>query len=620
MKTEKVFLFLLLSSITAIVLIPFIKTGIATGDDAEFLISGLIKNYKSDAVNYAERAGRFYFLLTKPLYNLPYLIHNLIVIKTINIILLTINLILLSAIIKQLFNNKWITYLLYILLLTFITIKGRNNPIVSFQWYFTGSFIFVLSSIYYALKYSKSYTKKHRILSIVFFVTGLIFYEVYLLYAPLIILSSLNYSNKIRHAFIKNKLSNIIKVSTPFFITGLVYVISYFAYRLYYPPDYSGTSIANGFKFYDGLNTIFDLSRGAYPCYFFFFGKSVFWHTSPLLKNHIQNLGYILETANYLWYIKAIVIGSISFVFLNSMKIKEIKRILIIFIAAVLFIYIPQIPLALTEKYTYQYPGMDNYITTLFGFFSVVFAITIIFSLVSFLQNSIIKRVLITIIGIVISIGSILTDYINYHAVKDLQQPLYTFKCIDEFIETDEFKSLPENAFVYSPNLYKNSKISYMYSQGYKWDNYIHLKTNKNIKFIKSKNKLINALNNKRENIYYLKYNYSKKDMDRFIAFGPISQKSIVDSINTIILSDSIVCYNYSSYKDFTISFAHNSSSYSVNNKLFYSNNKQAYVRYKYWNFNNYFKPVKIIADDINMNTINISHLNNSNFVDVILK
>jgi hypothetical protein len=624
MKTEKILILLILASITAFVLVPFINTGLAEGDDAEFFLSGVKENPSSDAASYAKSAGRFYFLITKPLYNLPYKIKSLTVIKTVNILLLLLILILASGVIKQLFKSKWLAYLSYLLLLTFISVKGNNNPIISFQWYFTGSFLLIIASVLFALKYGETKKKYFRIYSIALYALGLLFYEDYILYLPIVMLASVNLNSDLKNTGLKTKLINVFKASLPFIITAILYIASYFSFRIFYPANYNGTSFANSFKIIDGLDTVFGLARGAYPCYFFFFGKTVFWDTSILLRNHIQNLGYVLETANYLWYIKAIVTGILSYLFLSNTQIKNIGRILIILIVAILYIYIPHIPLALTEKYTYLYPGMDNYITTFFAFFSVIFVLTIIFSLVSFIKNKIIKKILIILIVVAISIGSILTDYINFHAVKGLQHPANTLNCMNKLIATNEFNSIPDNSFVYSPMLYSNADMyGFAYSR-FKWGEYVYHKINKKIKFAANKEELIQAINSNIENIYYLRYDYNKKDIDQFIALGSISKESIIDSVNSQIFSNKVTCFYYSAHKDFSISFAYNNvsdttQSYLINNKKYYSQQNQAYNNYKYHNKNQYFMPIVFEAKNIDMNSFNISNLSNLNQVDVII-
>jgi hypothetical protein len=142
--------------------------------------------------------------------------------------------------------------------------------------------------------------------------------------------------------------------------------------------------------------------------------------------------------------------------------------------------------------------------------------------------------------------------------------------------------------------------------------------------FASTKDELLNAVNNYNQNFYYLKYDYNKKGLDRFIVFATISQNSIVDSINTQILSDSVSCFYYSSYKEFTISYKFDANSdttiiYSINNQLFNSDGQIAINKYKYHNLNQNFKPIFINSPDIEMNSFNVSSLTNNNPVDVIL-
>jgi hypothetical protein len=620
MKKEKTLIYLLLASITASVLIPFINTGLVEGDDAEFFITAMQKNFSHDAVGYAKIAGRFYFLITKPFYSAPYLINNLMLSKTINVLLVVINILLISAIVKQLFKNRWLNYLTYLLIITFIVVKGENNPILSFTWYFTSSFALILLSIFFALKYGENKLKKYKVISIISFSIGLLFYEVYLLYLPLVIISAIQIG-ELKKISIKNKLKKILNISYPYIIIGLIYVGFYMGYRFFYPSIYEGTSIAGKINFTNSFNAMLRLSKGAYPTHFFFSGKYIFYQTSHLLNNHFKNIGYLLKTSSYLWYIKAVVTGVLFYMFTESISKINIKKLLSVLAIALIYVYIPQLPLAVTQKYCYHYTSMNNYITTFFGLLSFGLLLSLIFTLPTFIKNKITKQILIVTITLFVSLGSIITDYINYHAVVFFQQPLNTLNCMNKFIQTDVFASIPDKSFVYSPNLYSN-KFGYAYSR-YKWGDYTYYKTGKKISFAAKKEELLKAIKDKKNNIFYLKYDYNKNNIDQFITFGQISKKSIIDSVNTIILTDSITCFFYSAHKDFSISFAYgnnsNTLSYIVNNQIFTSNTNSAINTYTYKNIHDYFKPIKIKAKDINMESVNISDLYSRKKADIVI-
>ncbi|PKP08793.1 MAG: hypothetical protein CVU09_14680 [Bacteroidetes bacterium HGW-Bacteroidetes-4] len=624
MNKEKLFLLLILASITAFVLVPFINTGIVEGDDAEFFLLGLSNRIFDNAFNYARDAGRFYFLITQPFNIIPYTIDNLILIKSINILLLITDLLLVSLIIFKLLHNKWLAFFNYLLLLTFITIKGENNPITSFNWYFTGSFLFILGSIFYALKYSEKDKVIFKSISVGLFALGLLFYEVYLLYLPIVAIASLNNKNLTKPQVSKQKLIYVLKRWFPYILTGIIYLVCYFGFRLFYPGTYSGTAIASSFDLNKVFDTVFDLARGAYPGYFYFFGKSLFWETSDLLQNHIQNLGYLIEKSNYLWHFKAIVSAILTFIFLKAVKLDSLKKVLFILFVAALYIYIPQIPLALTEKYTYLYPGMDNYITTFFAFFAVAIVLAAFFSLVSFINHKIVKLLTILSISLFVGLGSLITDYINHHTVRWLHHSVNTLKCMDKFIETETFNILPENALVYSPQLYSNSMgYGFAYTR-FKWGDYAFLRTKKKIHFMGTKDELLQAFEKSTQPLYYLKYDYDTKSADRMLALGPIAENSVIENVNMLIYADSLTCFYYSSNKVFNLSFAYGKNSFvtktfSVLDKTFISPSNFGSIKVGYHNYRDYFKPIKIKAKSIDMNSLSVSNLTNENPIDIII-
>jgi len=614
---------ILLIGLAIVTLVPFINTGFATGDDLEFMITALNGHSFSVAGIYAKGAGRFYYYLTKPFYDLPYILGDLTFVKSVNLIFVAFNFALLSFIAKLISNDKWVGYFTFLLTLVFVTIKGSNNPITSFLWYFPVSFSFILISIIFALKYIRKSKVSHRTLSFVFYSIGLIFYETYLIYLPLVvfILSfKIIVSDRIS---IWQKLKGIFIKSAPILMIGGIYLLIYFLFRHFVSSSqYDGTQFSTTFNLKNTINTILNLASGAYPAFYYFNGHSVYEGSSYLLKNHEHNIFSLLISAKPWWYFRAIIVSVFAYYFIKKSSFRNNRRSLLVISLSFLLIYLPHLPLALTQKYSTNYYA-SNYVTTYFSYASVSLLLPFLFVLVNLLKKHILKKVFQTIIVVFIAIGSLMCDYSNWHSTKDLQITLNTFNSIDEFIETETFKALPNNAYIYSPNLFKHySNLSWAYL--HIWSDYVMAKAKKKVIFSNQKEQFIREFNKVEKPIYYLNFGSDRKSVDRYIAIAEVAKYSLLDSTNFRIYSDSLTLYYYSTYKDFSISFAIGNHADSIkdvrlNDTILHTSNSFVKFRCQYRDYNEYFKPIYISTKSIDMQSVIVSNNLTGKEIDIKL-
>jgi hypothetical protein len=139
-----------------------------------------------------------------------------------------------------------------------------------------------------------------------------------------------------------------------------------------------------------------------------------------------------------------------------------------------------------------------------------------------------------------------------------------------------------------------------------------------------TKDELFQAFEKSTQPLYYLKYDYNTKSMDRMLALGPIANNSVIENKKTVIYTDSLTCFYYSSYKVFNISFAYGNNSpapteFSVLDQTFKTVSNFGSIKVGYHNYRDYFKPIKIKAISIDMNSLNISNLTNENPIDITL-
>lgn len=608
MYRNHIYINLFLVGLIVIVLLPFINTGVATGDDLSFLVSAVKNKLGEGRLGYAHTAGRFYFLVTLPFYRLPYVFDNLLIANGVNLAFVAIGVVLLGAIIKKLFCDKWMGLLAMVVFLAFLSIKGNWNPITNLRWYFTFTFDLLLLSFYLLLSYRNSNKRVHLIISVISFAVALLFYEVYLLYLPLLIIFAVKPEVYRSEKKLLKKCLWVLRFSWPFLLVAFVYLSIYFGFRVLYPATYAGTSFAPDLKIYQSYQAMLRLARGSYPLYFIAENKMVFYEGSEKLFNHYSTLKEFLLSIKALSLIKSFIVAFLFYYFLSRAKRSNIKALLLIMFVAVLYIYLPHLPLALSSKYT-KIDYLNNYLTTYFGYFSMILFLTGLFSLVPFIHKKLLKEVVNGILVFIVFSGSLLTDYINDSMLTGLRGPYNRQLCIDTFIETDEFKQLPSKTKLYSPNLYSKNYSTGGYSNQFKWEYYTEPKTGKDVSFLRHKQQLLKAMEKGSTQNFYLKYDYDYKSFDQFMVLAPLSQKSAISNSSDVFLADSMTCFYYSDNKEYTISFGLNDDNpppyfYSVNGKEFETYEPYVYFTCRQVDFKKNFVPVKIVSKNIDVPSV----------------
>ncbi|NJO92123.1 MAG: hypothetical protein HC831_26480 [Chloroflexia bacterium] len=188
-------------------------------------------------------------------------------------------------------------------------------------------------------------------MAVIFYTIGLLFYETYLLYLPLLIFILSYNSLWVDKVGIKQKFIKSLAVCLPFIIIGIIYVATYFLFRYYVSASqYDGTQFATSFSFKRMIDTMLNLASGAYPAFYYFNGHSVYEGSSYLLENHRHSIVCLLANAKVEWYFKAIVISILSFYFIRRSDYNNWKKMLYLILISLLFVYLPHLPTCINSE------------------------------------------------------------------------------------------------------------------------------------------------------------------------------------------------------------------------------------------------------------------------------
>jgi hypothetical protein len=595
----------LLGAITLTTFIPFIFTGFSNGDDIIYYLNAKGGHLLTLGNIYAKDQGRFYFLLTVPIAHLFYLFDNYLVSKSINMILVFLDFILIGFIAKEVFVNKWYGFLCYLLMVAFVSIKGLYNPIVSYPGYFSGSFLLILASIYFVLRFKNTGVKNYKLISVIFYSVGLLFYESYIMYLPLIVLIACTIYSDIKIPLFKR-----LRNALPYIFSSFIYCTLYISFRILHPSNYIGARLSSHISFLNCMNVILNFSGGSYPLVMTLSGGGyTYGGIDYLFQNNLKNILSFILSEHFEWIFKSIIITLLLYYFFYKITLAKPNNIFIILIITFFYIYLPHIPLSLAERYI-ACGGFPYYTTTYFSMFAATLCLTILIILLCYKIKSFKYRNLIFIvISCFIGLISIINDFANYQAVKFLRVPMNICNIVDEFAKTKEYKQLSDNSLIYAPSLYDERSI-----YGMDWSAYLYYKSNnKPVKIAKSRDELLKEIKNEKT-IYYLNYSRNQNDIDQFIAFSSISKKSQIDSTRETVISDSSVIYYYSLSKSFSILFntlpdSSSNKSVIINNHTIITKQNQIELDVTNKNYKNYFMTITIKSKSIDLNSISITNI-----------
>ena len=189
-KKEKLFWLLAYATTLLLTLLPFFQVGLTNTDDFQYYnTSHFPGQWVFDATVYAHGAGRFYFLLTKYFYYVPYLFDNYALTKFIQYFTTACSYALFSFLVYKMFRSKRLGALTGLLLIFNMSL-GIDNfyPPTSFPFYFHFSLIIFLAGLLLYVNYCEKGGYWRVIVSAALVLLACLFYENYILFSVFFII------------------------------------------------------------------------------------------------------------------------------------------------------------------------------------------------------------------------------------------------------------------------------------------------------------------------------------------------------------------------------------------------------------------------------------------------
>ncbi|MBR1517234.1 MAG: hypothetical protein IJ620_03740 [Bacteroidales bacterium] len=481
-------------AIGVLTLLPFFGVGFVTDDDFQYFITARHpgQRWLMDAHYYAVCAGRFYFLLTKYFYYVPYLVDSFAYTKVVQYLTLIACYLLFSYLVFRLFRSQRLALLTLLLVVfnTAITSQDCFIPNIYYPFYFAFSLmIFMLALVCY-INYVERGSYCQLVASALLCLLAFLFYETYLVFALFLMVAVfLRHWHASGRQFFASRA--FWKELLPFVVVGLLYVSCYVGFRLYLRVAYPDVDIYDGSRFdvsRFSLSNFFTVlercTRIAIPGQTYFYNRGLISDNTLLLTGHHRGfdifahasvavwINAILQTALLCWLTRGRTLQSLSW-----------RKIIVGILAAVAVAYGAHTLIAITPKYNIEWSHwMRGYVTSFYSIFALMLALSLLIA--ASLKPLCSQRVARVVRGcwcVAMLLLSVLIGYTNEHLSREYQKCYSRLRAIDWIAKQGYFDTLPADALLYTQALHHTPGIHYNYDGQHDMADYISLRAGRDI-------------------------------------------------------------------------------------------------------------------------------------------
>ena len=602
MKDKKQLLIYAALAATALIsLLPFFKVGFTCSDDFQYFITAQHPEiWVGDAMVYARDAGRFYFLITKFFYYIPYLIDNFAYTKAVQYISLLASYVVLSWFVYRLFKSKNLS-LLVMLLLIFDTTITRNNhvPTIAYPFYFSFSLILFIGAILIYLNYKEKGGYWRILLSSALFLVTYLFYETYLIFAILfgIVIVIQHWKTNGFTLMLRNR--DFWREVLPYIGSAAIYLGCYFGYRqwiLHINPDksfYDGAAFSfASFSISGFFKVLGRCTRFALPGQCFFESHGLMANNSQLIGGHRRGINMILAHAPAIVWVNALIqAGLVWFLTRDKESLpSDNKKITIGIVVSLIIGFFAHTLIGIAKKYNTEWcHWMHGYVTSYYAIFALMLVLALLIALLlNNIKNSKWRNTARIILCTAILIFAILIGYTNQHISREWAKTQNRLNLIDLIAKSDYFSKLPENTIICSDELHTISWTAESISHGHEIEDYIDLRAKRRYKYVKS-----DALEQVPDSLpsYYIHAVETTKACELLISFSKLN-KSYDSDLPYAVESD---IFYYSPAKQYTV--------------FYQSDGKWKHISYKAESEKQRLTHISITDTAINPRTIVISDM-----------
>ena len=539
---------------------PLFLSGFGSADDFQAYLIVRLNKIWTDIVEISEFGGRFYYLLIRWLYYVPYLVDDMFFTKWFQVIPILGSFIVFAWLIFEVTRSKPLAWFTVLIFLTASQASTHTSLFFNYPILYSLSFSMLIISVVLMLKYYEHRNKAAFAGAVVLFAAGLLFYETYLLFLLFILLVIADHNLRTETGW-GRRLKKATIQFLPFLIVALLYLAVYLLYRHYHPSQYPGTQLLSGkASVVNFFKVLWNLSVSSFPLTVYESNHWLFESKSELVGGYSSVLLKLFLNAKAAWLIKGLLVMICGYLLLTMMNGIKTRTFLTGAGVAILLIFIPHIPLAISEKYIYYVveTNMQGYVTTYFSLFGTMMFITYfiawIMNLLKF--NRFVKHTLATVFAFGFFICSVITDFTNHAIAMDFRSSNLRLYAVREYLKSDAYKSIPPDAVMYIKDWHETPSyyLKGLTEQGFHWSLYFIAMNGYSQHVVRDEKEFLDLAKKDSRPMYYATLLQAEKSEDVMLAVAKLEPVGATDSVINTIVNRVDVTY-YSPYKIFTLNF-----------------------------------------------------------------
>lgn len=443
---------LVLAICTIITFLPFFNVGFTCADDFEYYLAVLQDNIWGETQRLAYVAGRFYFLITMPLYYFPYMLGSYTATKVVQYGMLAITYLLFARLASRITKSDEVGIATYVILLLCTQVTANHHiPIQAYPFFFSLSLSIMILSLLSFVRYVENGKTKWVIISALLFGLASLFYETYLIFLLVFCAYIFFRSAKIRGFLDSFRSAQFWKEILPYVAVGIGYVAAYFLFRQFHPSEYGGSKLATNFSlshfFFIMKNCTFTLL----PMHPMSFGveRTMYLSVMPGSTTYL----YMLTHAQWYVYLCAFLLAGVSFFAFKRMQKSLSWRTIIVIVGISFFAaFFAHTLIGLSDKYNSGwYSWMHGYVTTFYSLFGLALVMVILLYTLLKKCNLTCQTIASTVISILIFLMAIIVGKANEGLSKYWQLKQMTLDEIELAVKEGTFTF--DETKVYSKDL-----------------------------------------------------------------------------------------------------------------------------------------------------------------------
>lgn len=453
-------------AVALITLYPLLFVGFTTRDDSGFYLLYLSEREILPII-WRDLESSFTRPLHRILLGVPYLVDNFAWFKSMQIIGICAAASAGALLAREI--NREVYPLFPLLYLALLQNSWGHNILTSYPFMFHAAIALILASLHLFILSIRQKRRAYYALSIVLFAIPVFTYEMHVIYYLLFPLAAYCYSGR---------LGTALRLQAPYLLLVLALIALDLWFRLYGNRGYAGSTLDLS-NLTDILRAVLFYSSSAMPGFMtLFYDAYIDIYTRNLPA---PGRGTYFADISLLWVIGATLAGAICYVVLARATIKPNRSVFIGMLVATAFVFLPNLPIALTAKYQSWAKNFDfHYVTTHYAYIAMI-VLLILCCVFVMGQGEHGRRTRAAVIATLVSVVTFFTSVTNSHVYATQYYSTFRFDCIDAVIASPEFSRLEDRAVIYAPTLWENDYGIMTSPQNY-WDRYVRIKTGKNIR------------------------------------------------------------------------------------------------------------------------------------------